>query len=106
MDGQNSRRDGRARKARRMSRLIDADVLIEDVRKNSASYFADDFAHEWVDKQPTIEERKTGKWKRAYLDHEVMGERPSIFYCSVCNQCIAYPVNYCPSCGAKMEGTE
>ena len=35
-------------------RLIDADALIEDIRKNSASYWADDFAHEWVDKQPTI----------------------------------------------------
>lgn len=35
-------------------RLIDADALIADIRKNSASYFADDFAHEWVDKQPTI----------------------------------------------------
>ena len=51
-------------------------------------------------------ERKTGKWKRAYLDREAMGERPSIFYCSVCNQCIAYPVNYCPSCGADMRGEE
>ena len=36
-------------------RLIDADALIEDVRKNSVSYFADDFAHKWVDEQPTIE---------------------------------------------------
>ncbi len=36
-------------------RLIDADALIADIRKNSASYFADDFAHEWVDRQPTIE---------------------------------------------------
>lgn len=35
-------------------RLIDADALIEDVRKNSVSYFADDFAREWVDKQPTV----------------------------------------------------
>lgn len=51
-------------------------------------------------------ERKTGKWKRTYLDHEAMGERPSIFYCSACNQCIAYPVNYCPSCGADMRGEE
>lgn len=38
-----------------MSRLIDADALIEDIREHSASYFADDFAHEWVDQQPTIE---------------------------------------------------
>lgn len=57
-----------------------------------------------IENAPTIEERKTGRWKRTYLDHEAMGERPSIFYCSVCNQCIAYPVNYCPSCGADMRG--
>lgn len=36
-------------------RLIDADALMADVRKNSESYFADDFAHEWVDRQPTID---------------------------------------------------
>lgn len=48
--------------------------------------------------------RKKGKWRRAYLDHEAMGERPSIFYCSVCSQCIAYPVNFCPNCGADMRG--
>lgn len=37
-------------------RLIDADALIADIRKNSASYFADDFAREWVDRQPIIVE--------------------------------------------------
>lgn len=35
-------------------RLIDADELLNDVRQNSESYFADDFAHEWVDRQPTV----------------------------------------------------
>ena len=35
-------------------RLIAADALLEDVRKNSVSYSADDFAHEWVDVQPTV----------------------------------------------------
>ena len=42
-------------------RLIDADALLEDVRKNSVSYSADDFAHEWVDVQPTVieAERRT-----------------------------------------------
>ena len=44
-------------------RLIDADALLEDVRKNSESYFADDFAKYWVDKQPTIEpERNYDEW--------------------------------------------
>lgn len=56
----------------------------------------------WLDKLELLEQ-KTGKWKRAYLDHEAMGERPSILYCSICNQCIAYPTNYCPNCGARME---
>lgn len=35
-------------------RLIDADALMRDIRQNSESYFADGFAREWVDKQPTI----------------------------------------------------
>ena len=48
------------------------------------------------------EKRKKGKWKRTYLDHETMGERPSILYCSICNRCITYPTNYCPHCGADM----
>ena len=41
-------------------RLIDADELLNDVRKNSESYFADDFAHEWVDRQPTVIEASEG----------------------------------------------
>lgn len=35
-------------------RLIDAEALLADVRAHSESYFADDFAHEWVDVAPTI----------------------------------------------------
>ena len=35
-------------------RLIDADMLMDDVKKNSASYFAEDFAREWLDVQPTV----------------------------------------------------
>ena len=60
-------------------RLIDADALIEDVRKNSASYFADDFAHEWVDRQPTIEERKKGEWIELTNTNHT-------YVCSVCGR--------------------
>ena len=52
------------------------------------------------------EKRKKGKWKKAYLDHEAMGERPSFLYCSICNQCIIYPTNYCPNCGADMRSDQ
>ena len=58
---------------------------------------------EWVD---DVRENVRGEWITTYLDHVVMGERPKILYCSVCNQCIAYPTNYCPNCGADMRGEQ
>ena len=51
-----------------------------------------------------LKERPKGKWEKTYLDHVAMGVRPSILYCSVCHQCIAYPTNFCPNCGADMRG--
>ena len=45
-------------------------------------------------------EQKKGKWERIYLDHVASGERPSIFYCSSCNQCVPFPTNFCPACGS------
>ena len=90
-------------------RLIDADALLEDVRKNSVSYFAEDFAHEWVDKQPTIEpERKKGKWERHY-------SRPNVYadlcwHCSCCGYKSAdgwaNRWNFCPACGADLREDE
>lgn len=55
---------------------------------------------------PTADVRENirGEWRTTYFDHVAMGERPKILYCSVCNQCIAYPTNYCPNCGADMRG--
>lgn len=89
-----------------MSRLIDADALIEDIRKNSASYFADDFAHEWVDRQPTIEERKKGEWIRHDEIKNIYGG-----ICIECSECgEKYVVRYiedekfCRNCGADMKG--
>ena len=46
--------------------------------------------------------QKEAKWMTAYLDHESMGRRPQILYCSRCDQCAAYPTDFCPACGADM----
>jgi len=35
-------------------RLIDADALLQDIKEHEESYFAEDFAHHWVDLAPTI----------------------------------------------------
>lgn len=61
-----------------------------------------------IDDQPTADVRENvrGEWRTTYFDHVAMGERPKILYCSVCNQCIAYPTNYCPNCGADMRPRE
>lgn len=63
-------------------------------------------SRENFEKMRPIEERKTGKWMTSYLDHEAMGVRPKILYCSGCCHCIAYPTNYCPNCGADMRGEQ
>ena len=105
-------------------RLIDAEELKRSIAV-SALIEDQKTLEQIIDEQPTIEERKMvsdekwtkarggwtnqperkkGEWKRAYLDHEAMGERPSILYCSICNQCIAYPTNYCPNCGSYNGG--
>ena len=47
-------------------RLIDADELLEDVRQNSQSYWADDFAYEWVNRQPTVDAIPV-EWIEKYL---------------------------------------
>ena len=86
-------------------RLIDADALKAVFRKEYKVSFTDAI-DEVIDAQPTVEERKKGKWMTSYLDHEAMGIRPKILYCSKCCQCIAYPTNFCPNCGADMKGEQ
>lgn len=88
-------------------RHIDADALIADVRKHSESYFADDFAREWVDKQPTADVApvRHGRWER---------KTEGMFYWYECSNCKHRPPRdhwnrewysyYCPNCGAIMDG--
>ena len=49
-------------------------------------------------------ERKKGKWKKAYLDHEAFGIRPQVWYCSECQQITSFRTFFCPNCGADMRG--
>lgn len=89
-------------------RLIDADSLENVVTRLNANgrgitrhefKLIDSVIFEF----PTIEERKTGRWKTAMLDHESFGVRPKVLYCSECHRCVAYSTKYCPNCGAWME---
>lgn len=88
-----------------MSRLIDADALIEALDSFILDEVTDvygDTVREILERSTTIEERKTGKWEQ---DSPFTKPR-----CSECGEpcfglhgfdCTLTP--YCPSCGARME---
>ena len=45
-----------------------------------------------------------GRWEKSYADHEAFGVRPYFRYCSECNEATVHQYNFCPNCGAKMDG--
>ena len=58
-----------------------------------------------IEKQPTADvvEVKRGKWeKRTFIvfDNEIKDS----YHCSECNTTWDTATNYCPNCGAKMDG--
>lgn len=82
-----------------MSRLINADALWMDII-HSMDY-CDDIL-DIIERQPTIEERKTGRWTKAYDGND------GHVKCTGCFKTYdwisqAQYYNYCPNCGARME---
>ena len=92
-----------------MSRYIDADALIQ--------LGLQDGAYEYVSVQeiadfPTADvvEVVHGDWKtHKPLDEDgnIINGLGSIFRCSLCGEEVLFePCNYCPNCGAKMDGAK
>jgi hypothetical protein len=82
--------------------LIDKQTAIDTILGQPPELHYPSWYAEQIRQLPSAGQKR-GKWMTSYLDHEVMGVRPKILYCSGCNQCIAYPTNFCPNCGAQME---
>lgn len=89
-----------------MARYIDAEKA--DVESISCFYGSEcriEDVQEWLDEQPTVDvvEVKRGKWeKRTFIvfDNEIKDS----YHCSECNTTWDTATNYCPNCGAKMDG--
>ena len=90
-----------------MSRLIDADKLKKDVLNLPDCYngFSDTYDKAWIigviDEQPTIEERKKGKW---ILPNNPIARANDEWICSGCHYLIGGKHNYCPNCGSYNGG--
>ena len=100
-----------------MSRPIDADALKKSVLDLHDCYngFSDTYDKACIigiiDEQPTIEERKKGKWIATGDRDEWYGDE---YECSFCGWKMIQPrrdiyakhtavVNFCPQCGSRME---
>lgn len=100
-------------------KLIDADALTEKLKKaiksgkitrNSGAYCTASFQwwYDWlkriVMRQPTVDAAPVvhAKWRRF-----VNGDGEYKYLCCECEKIISYEMggaNYCPNCGAKMDG--
>lgn len=100
-----------------MSRYIDADIEITvnsydaeyeeiKIRSDTIANFLDEFSDEgcpeFVDAIPVIH----GKWiKGRYTDDDIRYNDWS-YRCNKCEKHVNYIENFCPGCGAKMDGKE
>ena len=95
-------------------RLIDADKIpwtdLNDDMPNTKIKVLITFA-EKVNRMPTIEERKTGKWEERKVSSEKVIDEWQSARCSVCGKYHTTPYMYyfdsfsfCPNCGADMRG--
>ena len=87
-------------------RLINANALIAEMHNVILEDGEDrKVFYEVIERQPTIEERKTGVWLEDEDDPESVKTDGYCGYCSVCKEMSEYLTNYCGNCGADMRGT-
>lgn len=93
-----------------MGRLIDANALLKwleecaDEKEWLVSQYNADWIYSMLESAPTVDavEEVHGRWQERYTPNGKYVAWDG-FYCSVCGRRAAR-TNYCPNCGAKMDG--
>ena len=86
-------------------RLIDADALLEKLGCIPLTWEYGQAVidiYEMVKNEPTVEPKR-GRWKLLFENIE---NGIPLLECSECGREVWGDANYCPECGAKMEGSE
>lgn len=104
-----------------MSKLIYVDRLKKDILDlpNCYNGFSDTYDKACIigviDEQPTVEERKTGKWiphsekSREYIGTVLVNVTYDYWFCDACGYRVekGQPMyNFCPNCGSRMESAK
>lgn len=94
-----------------MSRLIDADALLELYDGCEGLHVPVEVVIQNVKDMPTVAEPvRHGRWEDVYdISHGVKYKLNRIHECSVCHdqfEFVSSKYRYCPHCGAKMDGKE
>ena len=88
-------------------RLIDADEAYKVLTKyyHHRTEEQGEALKEALGRVPTIDPVRHGRWK---YENRNCGVRTSVFalFCSECDAMSVVANNYCPNCGAKMDGGE
>ena len=84
-----------------MTRLIDADILIEDFNPRHSVDWYTPWIIAKINEQPTVDAAPVvhGEWI-----YKVTNNGKMIFECSNCKSLIAGRGRFCKECGAKMDG--
>ena len=89
-------------------RLIDADALIKVLRIQEDEWETPD--ETWmpesdygrvIKSMPTIDPVKHGRWNGGADE-----DQDEVYICSECGEVLYWKANYCPNCGARMDGDE
>ena len=96
--------------------LIDKDAIIELIKENIHEIISESGRDlnehtnrtlrriaKTIEEMQTFAERKNGKWKV----YDVVLDDVKKYCCPFCEEKVGvFATNYCPHCGAKMEGAE